>query len=670
MSAAANDPFPELNAEQAHLAHSRRCREQMIDDFRRVLAGEAAADHITQEYIEMTAEQALDDLGDPSTAEFFGRIDATDGEVFHIGRRHIETAEHDPVVVDWRAAIAAPFYRATVSDPFALRLRRRFTLREHEVVAYNDEHLDDPDGAEVAGGIPDPVLAEMGAARTGAMREIVATIQGEQDVVIRAPADRTLIVQGGPGTGKTAVGLHRAAYLLFEQRRRLTREGLLVVGPNPVFLAYIGDVLPSLGERAVEQRTLADLLLPKVPVEAEESDEVAALKGDLRMAAVIEAAIRLRITAPTATIAVPVSTRTIRIEPSTFAGWIERALASSAPMQDRRAGLRALARGELARMAGTSTAWARADQLRKALDAAWPLIRPIELVGQLLRRPELMAAAADGILTDDEQALLVVPSARRPRWTRADALLLDEARGLIEGPPRTYGHVIVDEAQDLSELGLRAIARRCPSRSLTILGDLAQSTAPGGQATWDAALIAMGAMAPDAHQVAQLTIGYRVPAPILEVANTLLGRAEVAVAASRSARLGGSAPLVRTVAAGDVAATAAHEVAELRRRHRLSGIIAPPGLLGALGEALAAAGLRAVANLDHLAADAVPVLAAEASKGLELDGVVAVEPGHLLAAGARGARLAYIVLTRAVQELTIVTSADPAAGGWSAPLTK
>src|SRR4051812_35365609 len=259
--------FPELERERARLRFARACRDDMIAMFERVDPLDSA-DEFTAEYIEVTVEEALEDLRTPGAGDFFGRIDEN-GDEWYIGRRHIEDAQHDPVVIDWRAPIAAPFYRATVHDPLGLSHRRRFMMTAEpgmaaELTSYLDEQLDDPDSADAASGIPDPVLAEIGAARTGAMREIVATIQAEQDVVIRAPMQQALIVQGGPGTGKTAVGLHRAAYLLFEHRRRLAREGVLVVGPNQVFLDYIGNVLPSLGERSVQQRTVLDLCVPRV----------------------------------------------------------------------------------------------------------------------------------------------------------------------------------------------------------------------------------------------------------------------------------------------------------------------------------------------------------------------------------------------------------------------
>ena len=279
------DAFPELARERERLTFSRASRDRMIERLERV-DPQSAADEFTAEYVEVTVEEALEDLRSPGAGEFFGRIDTSDGgrdEQWYIGRRHIEDDEHDPVVVDWRAPIAAPFYRATAADPLGVDLRRRFTFDEGEMTAYLDEHLDDPDAADVAGGIPDPVLAEIGAERTGAMREIVATIQAEQDLVIRAPIDQVLVVQGGPGTGKTAVALHRAAYLLFEHRRRLARDGVLVIGPNRAFLDYVGNVLPSLGERSVRQCTVLDLCVPKVEITAVDDPATARAKGDVGM---------------------------------------------------------------------------------------------------------------------------------------------------------------------------------------------------------------------------------------------------------------------------------------------------------------------------------------------------------------------------------------------------
>src|SRR3954453_18143142 len=362
--------FPELERERARLRFARACRDDMIAMVERVDPLDSA-DEFTAEYIEVTVEEALEDLRTPGAGDFFGRIDEN-GDEWYIGRRHIEDPNHDPVVIDWRAPIAAPFYRATVHDPLGISHRRRFTLADGEITAYLDEQLDDPDAADVATGIPDPVLAEIGAARTGAMREIVATIQAEQDIVIRAPIDQALIVQGGPGTGKTAVGLHRAAYLLFEHRRRLAREGVLVVGPNKVFLDYIGNVLPSLGERSVRQVTVGDLCVPRVELTPVDEVDVARLKGDPRMLEVLARAVTQAIDPPKEAVRLPLGARTVVFPADEVARWIAEGLgggaATGGPINRRRDALRVLAQRELQRRTGNDTSWSSAQALRSALD--------------------------------------------------------------------------------------------------------------------------------------------------------------------------------------------------------------------------------------------------------------------------------------------------------------
>ena len=632
-SPGSTNPFPELADEREHLEHSRRCRDGMLTAYRHVLEHPDAADELTREYVMMTAAFAITNLTDPSCAEFFGRIDESAGDTFHIGRRHIEDGVHNPVVVDWRAPIAAPFYRATVSDNHGIDRRRRFTLRDGELIAYSDEHLDDPTAADIAGGIPDPVLAEMGAARTGEMREIVATIQAEQDIIIRTPIESCLVVQGGPGTGKTAVGLHRAAFLLFEHRVRLSREGVLVVGPNSVFLDYIGNVLPSLGERSVDQRTLLDLLTPRVHVSVIDSDEVAAAKGALTMTGEITTRIEQLIRPPEASVRFSSGVRSYTFEPDDWSGFIANALGGSTAYHQRRQGYRILVRAQVTRRSGKDNTFASATAVKAALDRSWPAIKAEAIVKTL--RLELFGTPA------------------KAGWSLADAILIDETRNLLDGPSRTYGHVVVDEAQDLSALALRCVARRCPNHSMTLLGDLAQSTAPGGQSSWVETLDALGN--PAGATVEHLTIGYRVPGPILDAANELLTLAGVDVPTSRSARMEGGPPTVlqSTSLIADSVAT----VITMRRRHRLSGLIAPDHRVAELESALRAAGLSPCTHLHHLGNDDVPVIPASMAKGLELDGVIIVEPESINDGTPRGARLLYIAMTRAVQELTMVTTA-------------
>jgi DNA helicase IV len=644
--------FPELDAERSCLEFARRSRDRMIDRLVRV-DPQSAADEITSEYVEMTVAEALADLRSPGAGDFFGRIDTDDRghtERWYLGRRHIEDDNHDPVVVDWRAPIAAPFYRATGADPLGVALRRRFTLDEGEITAYFDEHLDDPDAADVASGIPDPVLAEIGAERTGAMREIVATIQAEQDLIIRAPIDQVLVVQGGPGTGKTAVALHRAAYLMFEHRRRLSREGVLVVGPNRAFLDYIANVLPSLGERSVRQCTVADLCVPKVEITGVDDPDTAARKGSATLLDELASASLQAVSPPTEDVVVPLGVRRLVFTATEIAEWLERAADAVIPVNQRRQRLRAIAGQELLRRTRRDDAWSDAGPLKQALDRAWPTQQPTRLVDRFLAE---RFAGQRG---------------RRRAWTVADQLLVDEANSILNGPPLTYGHVVVDEAQDHSTVGLRVIGRRSPGQSMTLVGDVAQSTAPGGQERWNdvfdaIAIPATTALARPAWPanavkggVAALSIGYRVPEPILVEANRLLPFTGVDASASRSVRTGGCLPWWVATDPTSLATTVAATVADVKHRHRLTGVVANPSWHPALTVALAERGLVAVDHVHLLGHDDVPLFGPEQVKGLEFDGVVVVEPAEIFDGSPRGARLLYVAMTRAVQELALVTT--------------
>lgn len=662
MSDPVSDPsatpaFPELAHEQQHLGWARVCRDRMIARLEQV-DPLAAADEITGEYVEMTVADALADLRSPGAGEFFGRIDTPrrDGvtECWYIGRRHIENDEHDPVVVDWRAPISAPFYRATSVDPLGVSLRRRFTLDRaghadaSELTAYLDERLDDPDAhgaaGEVASGIPDPVLAEISAERTGAMREIVATIQAEQDIVIRSPIDQALVVQGGPGTGKTAVALHRAAYLLFEHRRRLAATGVLVVGPNRAFLDYIGNVLPSLGERSVRQTTVLELCIPRVEISGVDEPELAAWKGAPERLDELLAAARLPIRPPDDDVRIPVGARTLVVSRALIADWLDAAFDATIPVNERRERLRVLAQAELRRRTDGDDAWASAAPLKSALTKAWPTQKPVKLVDGLL------GAALGG------------RRGARRAWTAADQLLVDEANSILSGTPFTYGHVVVDEAQDHSAVALRVIGRRSPNGSCTLVGDLAQSTSPAGQQRWDDVFAHLARDGrPIAGTVADLTIGYRVPEPVLEVANRLLPFTGVDTTPSRSVRRAGRSPAWHHAHPDRLADTVADVVVEVKRRHRLTGVVAADDQHDSLMAALGAHGLTTVDHLHELDTDEVPMFSAERVKGLEFDGVVVVSPHRILGDTPRGARLLYVAMTRAVQELAIVTDAAPPA---------
>ena len=529
--------------------------------------------------------------------------------------------------------MSAPFYRATAVDPLGVALRRRFTLVDGELTAYLDVHLDDPDAADVAAGIPDPVLAEIGAARSGEMREIVATIQAEQDVVIRAPIDRALIVQGGPGTGKTAVALHRAAYLLFEHRRRLAREGVLVVGPNRAFLDYIANVLPSLGERSVRQCTALDLCIPKVPITGVDDADTARWKGSAERLAELEQRALAGIVASGDDVRVPIGARNHVFPAAEIADWVETAKSATLPINQRRERLRVLAQQALRRRCGGDDRWSEAGPLKAALSAVWPTQKPVTLVDRYLPGPR----------------------GKRRAWTAADQFLVDVANTLLNGTPFTYGHVVVDEAQDHSAVALRVIGRRSPDGSCTLVGDVAQSTTPAGQERWEEVFDHLGTTG----DVADLTIGYRVPEPILRLANRLLPLTGVDATASRSVRVDGDPPAWHIVTESELAVAAAGVAVTVKHRHRLTGVVAPAALHASVADALAAEGLVPVDHVHELAPADVPLFTPDAVKGLEFDGVVVVDPHAILDGTALGARLLYVAMTRAVQELAFVAAAPP-----------
>ena len=649
---------PDVEHEQAHLDEAERCLEAMRA---RTDAAIAVADNAAQEVDAEIARAHLRyrrramDAGSGALA--FGRIDEETGERWHVGRRHVEDADGNAVVVDWRAPVAIPFYRATAADPFGLSMRRRFLLEGSKLVDLYDEVFDDPDSVHAAmhGGIPDPLLAELERERTGAMRDIVATIQAEQDVVIRAPLAQCLIVQGGPGTGKTAVGLHRAAFLLFEHRELLDAEGVLVLGPNPVFLRYIAQVLPSLGETAVRQATLAQLLGGRV--RAFDDAATAALKGDARMATVIRRAVDGLVKPPTEPFEASTAWGTVQVPARDVHEAIDDIRARDVPHNVGRNALRT----QLVRLCEQRVVARRDDDVvplgfaedlratkafQRAIATWWPTASAPTLARRLLSSRAALARAAAGVLDANEQARLLRKPTKRADdepWTAADLVLIDEAEACIDGVRRTYGHIVVDEAQDLTAMELRAVGRRAPRSSMTILGDLAQSTRPGAQRSWLDALAQLGA--PAGAELAELALGYRVPEPILEFANRLLPIAAPDVQPSRSVRTTGRAPVV--VHDESLAETVATIVDELADAWTTVGVVVPDGVVAPVRQG-----------------DGVLVVSPPEAKGLEFDAVVVVEPAAFVHGDDDGAglRLLYIALTRAVQVLTIVHAAPlPAA---------
>ncbi|HJU98651.1 MAG TPA: AAA family ATPase [Jiangellaceae bacterium] len=651
----------------AALAAERDYLRRARDDLRRMRehtlsltaqGGDAVSEGYLQAALDRRA-RALDD--DPSVALFFGRIDVgqRQPESLHIGRRHVMDASGDPVVVDWRADVSRAFYRATRHDPQGVTLRRRFGFARGEITSYEDEHLGDAAEADVTSRI---LTEEIERPRVGPMRDIVATIQPDQDEVVRADLDRTVCVQGAPGTGKTAVGLHRAAYLLHAHRGRLARSGVLVVGPNRAFLHYIGQVLPALGEVDVRQVTVAELV-ESVPVRRLDPPEVAALKGDARLAEVVRRAVWGHLRAASEPLVVPRGTRRWRIPAHDVAQAVEALRARGDSYGVGRSLLpQRLAHLVLLRMeaAGLITddrvqdAVARSKPVRDHVEAVWPAVDPVRLTMRLLGEPGYLDDVAEGLLEPVERRLLQWDRPTRgPRtapWSHADAVLVDEARGVVERT-ETVGHVVLDEAQDLSPMELRAVGRRAATGSATVLGDIAQGTTPWATASWTEALDHLGAR--DAH-VEVLRRGYRVPAAVVALASRLLPTIAPSVAPPEPVRTNpGRLDIVRVDNGRSVAATTVGVVADVSAREGSIGIIAADALVDGLRRALLGADV-AIGSAEDEDDPRLMLVPATVSKGLEFDHVVVVEPAQIVAAEMRGLRRLYVVLTRAVSSLVIV----------------
>jgi DNA helicase IV len=635
----------------------------------------------------------------------FGRLDTVAGEHAYIGRIGLfdEEHEHEPVLVDWRAPASRPFYVATAASPEGMRRRRQFQTRGRHVVDFTDEVFGRPGSGERGDAA---LLAAVNAPRGTGMRDIVATIQAEQDEIIRLDHPGVLVIEGGPGTGKTVVALHRVAYLLYTHRERMERHGALVVGPNPAFLNHIGRVLPSLGETDVVFMTTGDFV-PGLRVTAEDTAEAARLKGSLAILDVLRAAIADRQRLPEEPLPIQVGTVTTRIDAETAEWAREEARASGLPHNEARAvfaeivtyvlterAVSRIGRGWLSRSDRDAWEKMRADLVKElvvddgftaALDDLWPILTPAELLASLYTSGErLRAAGADQALwraVGDAWTVSDVPlldelvdllgrdktddgAAERERRAKeayaeqvldslvgradsmddedhlfatdllyaadlADRFVEQDTRDLVERATAdrdwTYRHVVVDEAQELSEMDWRVLMRRCPGKSFTVVGDLAQRRSPAGATSWHTML---DPYVPDRWVYRSLTVNYRTPAEIMAVAAALLAEFAPGVQPPESVRANGVQPWSRLVTDAELPAAIEEFVRDEAGREGTSVVIGPPDVPGAVPPAQ--------------------------TKGLEFDAVLVVEPERILADGPRGAAELYVALTRATQRLGVL----------------
>ncbi|MCH5674752.1 HelD family protein [Streptomyces gilvus] len=663
-----------LHHERAHHDRCRTALAAMVDGAQEhVVTGEdvsaSGADAAVLGYRLRSQAKAMREL--PEGPLFFGRLDfSADADAgdhseqsYHIGRLRItEAPAAPPLVVDWRAPVSRAFYQASARDPRGVAVRRRFGWAagsrgdSADLTGLEDERLGQ--GESRVSGI---VAREIERPRVGPMRDIAATIQPEQDDLVRGGIGQSesVCVQGAPGTGKTAVGLHRAAYLLYTHPQRIRRGGLLILGPNRTFLTYIGEVLPALGETGVRQSTLQEEI-GRHPVTGTDGEGTALVKHDARMAEVLRRALYAHVSSrDVKSLAVKDGSYQWRVGAGELVGIVEDVLAEQPPYavgreRVRTRAVRALQLRAERRAGPQPNAWvqkiSRARAVGAYVDAVWPRVRPEEVVTQLLSEASVLRRAADGLLDDDEQRALLWAKPPRSwksaRWSAADLVLIDEVTGLIEHP-EGYGHLVVDEAQDLSPMECRAIARRARFGSLTVLGDLAQGTTPWAARSWGTALGHLGK--PDAA-VVPLTTGFRVPEAVVGLANRLLERLDVDVPAGRSLRTDGELRVRK--ATGDVCGVVVETVRDALGREGSVGVVAADADVERVGAALEAAGIE-VAGPDQLRAR-VSLVPAGLVKGLEYDHVVAVEPAAIAEAEARGLHRLYVVLTRAVSRLDVV----------------
>lgn len=734
----------EIAAEQAYVdrlyAHLDRLRERTaraLEQVRRAPLVPTPSGRTERDAFNALHTERLHQLSAVEERLAFGRLDLADGERRYVGRIGLSDDEQSQLLLDWRAPAASAFYQATAARPGDVVRRRHIGLRGRSVASLDDEVLDaealaaDSQALATVTG-EGALMAALTAHRTGRMRDIVATLQAEQDEVVRAPLPGVLVVQGGPGTGKTAVALHRAAYLLYTHRERIANRGVLVVGPSAVFLRYIEQVLPSLGETGVVLLTPGQLF-PGVDATATDPAEIAVLKGDLRLARVIRAAVRARQRRLPRPLAIDVGGDEVVLRPRIVDDARSRARQGGRPHNEARVTFVKHVLDDLAAQLAAARGVSeddgeRADllaELRESIDVRrevnllWMPLTATGLVAGLFARPDRLAEAAEGVLGAAEQALL-----RRDRqepWTTADVPLLDEAAELIgpdvaetararrdaaeaarervqalevarrvlrdngvaaamitpemlvdrftdTGPvgslaerasvDRTwvFGHAVVDEAQELSPMQWRVVVRRVPSRSMTVVGDVAQTGSPAGTTSWADVLDAHAA---DRWRLCELTVNYRTPAAVMDLATSLLQAHQVALTPPRSAREGDWAPAGVRLPGRDadlVAAAAADAV-------RADDLALGGGGRFAVVVARSAPAHLAATVHDRLADSPdlrrrVEVLAVDQVKGLEFDGVIVVDPAAVVTGSRRGLADLYVALTRPTQRLTVLHHGD------------
>lgn len=675
---------PIIDAERAHLGESRAALDTMRDRTERLISsGAVGGDTVSTAYLHQALWHRMRTLeADPDTPLFFGRLEyqkrlgAELDETLYIGRRHVTGESGDePLVIDWRAPMSLPFYRARPGASMSVAMRRRFGFRAGQLTAYEDENLaGDVAPAQTRGLASQLLQDEIERPRTGPMRDIVATIQPEQDVLVRADLATSLCIQGAPGTGKTAVGLHRAAFLLYAFRARLSRLGVLVIGPNDSFLSYIGDVLPALGEIEASQHTVESLLVEATgfAARATDSTETALIKANPVMAQVIERAVWSHLVQPTENLVYPKGSRQFRVPAYRISELIDELRERGVRYESGRQLLaRRLAHEILIKMEASGdspddrvhASVARSRPVKTCVNAVWPEITAAKLILALLTDEDLLARSSGDMLTADEQRLLIMDKAPRTpkaaKWSTADLALIDEAADRLERTG-SVGHVIVDEAQDLSAMQLRAVGRRASTGSVTVLGDLAQATTPWASRAWSEALGHLGQ--PDS-EIEELVAGFRVPGAVIDFAARLLPSIAPGLTPPHSIRRAAGELIIETGSVEEIERAAG---IALKSEGNVAIILADAAVAELAAKLVLPHGILGVhqsrnqdgdATAEDFAQERLQLVPASLAKGLEFDHVVLADLEAIISGEpdrVTGLRRLYVCLTRAVSTLTIV----------------
>lgn len=685
----------EIRAEQAYIDDAHDClegaRSRVLGYWNSVTHGPGGtlSARFERDVMEHKVFQRLGELDLGERSLCFGRIDAADGaETHYVGRIGVWNEDQRQLVSDWRAPVSEPFFRAGARHPMGLRRRRHFRTRGRELLGFDDEVFGAWGSSSLEDAVEDAgeylvgegaLRAVLESPRTGRLGDITATIQAEQDAAIRSGSSGVLVIQGGPGTGKTVVALHRAAYLIYTHRFPLADQGVLVVGPNPVFLTYVEQVLPALGEVGVELVTVGGLV-PEAAVRGFDAERTARVKGDFRMTKVLKRAVRDRQRALRSPLVLSHGLQKLSLSVPDSKRIIGQVRNFRRPHNSGRRIVEMRVFEALAKSARTSlspqeVAEAHGDsmQLREALEWMWPVLSPAHLLHDLFGSRALLRSAGRHVLDEGESEALYrprSPHASEVVWTYEDVALLDEVRTLLgrraeksrsrakAERARTYGHVVIDEAQDLSPMQLRMLGRRSLNGSFTLVGDIAQSSGAWAHDDWKSVIEHLAVRS--APRFSELTIGYRVPRPIMELASAVGKETVSDLAFPKSVRGEGHPPLILKASVRRLARDVAERV--LREMSLLESgnlaVICAGSQTQELSQALQDAGIEHGMADSQALEKRVSVVSARLVKGLEVDVAVVVEPALIVSESTRGLRLLYTALTRATKRLCVIHSRE------------